>query len=123
MVVDQWRRGIDLDEAANTHFQKIYKTRLDIESVVVLFKRFKDSTVRREQDIFACMVHDLFGEHRLISQIPLGMALRYVLEASKTEPESIRYVEQCLQESSLSADGNRAAGGGASTRTSSRRAS
>ena len=70
-----------------------------------MLKRFKASSNTREQDIFACMIHNLFDEyrffhkypekelritgilfgmliqHQLVSSITLGIALRYVLEA------------------------------------------
>ncbi len=70
-----------------------------------MLKRFKSSELQREQEIFACMIHNLFDEyqffhkypekelritgilfgtlvqHQLVSSITLGIALRYVLEA------------------------------------------
>lgn len=70
-----------------------------------MLQRFKSSSDTREQEIFACMVHNLFDEyrffhnypepelritgilfgaliqHQLVSSITLGIALRYVLEA------------------------------------------
>ena len=77
-----------------------------------MLKRFKSSESQREQEIFACMIHNLFDEyqffhkypekelritgilfgalvqHQLVSSITLGIALRYVLEVRprKTAP-------------------------------------
>ena len=73
---------------------------------------FKASTVAREREIFACMIHNLFDEyrffhkypekelkitgtlfgslirHQLVSKLSLGLALRYVLESLKKAPET-----------------------------------
>ena len=70
-----------------------------------MLKRFQASREPREQQVYACMVHNLFDEYRyfpkypdkplrttallfgslvqhgLVSNITLGMFLRYVLEA------------------------------------------
>ena len=96
----------DVEEEANTYFQKIYTNQLSIEDTVALLLRFKNSANAREQEVFACMIHNLFDEyrffgrypdkelmitgilfgsliqHQLVSYIPLGIALRYVLEGT-----------------------------------------
>lgn len=75
-------------------------------------KQFKVSGSARENDIFACMIHNLFDEYRffskypekelritgilfgllikeqLVSSITLGIALRYVLEALRKNPNN-----------------------------------
>jgi len=95
----------DIEEAANSYFQKIYTSEQSIDEVVEMLKRFKTSGDTRENDIFACMIHNLFDEYRFFSKYPtkelritgilfgkliqeqlvnsitLGIALRYVLEA------------------------------------------
>ena len=95
----------DIEEEANSHFQRIYTSQVQIESVVQMLKNFKGSQDAREQEVFACMIHNLFDEyrffpryperellitgklfgslieHQLVSSITLGIALRYVLEA------------------------------------------
>ena len=97
----------DVEEEANTYFQKIYTNQLSIEDTVALLLRFKNSANQREQEVFACMIHNLFDEYRffgrypdkelmitgilfgsliqnqLVSYIPLGIALRYVLEGNE----------------------------------------
>jgi CCR4-NOT transcription complex subunit 1 len=97
----------DVEEEANSYFQKIYTLQLTIDATVALLLRFKSSAVQREQEVFACMVHNLFDEyrffgrypdkelmitgvlfgaliqHQLVSYIPLGIALRYVLEGAR----------------------------------------
>ena len=95
----------DIEEEANSHFQRIYTSEIQIEAVVEMLKAFKTSAQQREQEVFACMIHNLFDEyrffpryperellitgklfgsliqHQLVSSITLGIALRYVLEA------------------------------------------
>ncbi|GMI05586.1 hypothetical protein TrVE_jg1082 [Triparma verrucosa] len=100
----------EIEEMANSYFQKIYTSEQSIGEVIEMLKRFKTSENSREQDIFACMIHNLFDEyrffhkypdkelritgvlfgtliqHQLVSSITLGIALRYVLEALRKQP-------------------------------------
>ena len=100
----------DIEEQANAYFQKIYTSQQSIGDVIEMLKRFKNSGINREQDIFSCMIHNLFDEyryfhkypeeplkitgklfgaiieHHLVSNMTLGIALRYVLEALRQEP-------------------------------------
>ena len=95
----------EIEELSNAYFQKIYTSVLNIEEIVSILTRFKNSKEKREQDVFACMIHNLFDEyrffpkypdkelsitgvlfgsliqHQLVSFLPLGVALRYVLDA------------------------------------------
>jgi hypothetical protein len=54
----------DIEEEANSYFQKIYTNQHSIEEVVNMLRSFKTSESQREQEIFACMVHNLFDEYR-----------------------------------------------------------
>ena len=100
----------DVEEEANNTFQKMFNDELSVESIVAMLNSYKNSTLGREQEIFACMVHNLFDEfrfffkypekqlhqtailfgqlvaHSLVSSVSLGIALRYVLEALRSEP-------------------------------------
>lgn len=100
----------DVEEMATAYFQKIYTSEQSIGEVVEMLKRFKSSGESKENEIFACMVHNLFDEYRffskyperelritgilfgtlieeqLVSSITLGIALRYVLEALRKTP-------------------------------------
>lgn len=102
----------DVEEMATAYFQKIYTSEQSIGEVVEMLKRFKMSGNSKENEIFACMVHNLFDEYRffskypekelritgilfgtliqeqLVSSITLGIALRYVLEALRKLPSS-----------------------------------
>jgi CCR4-NOT transcription complex subunit 1 len=101
----------DIDEEANGYFQKLYTSDISVTEGINLLKRFKSSTEKREQEIFRCMIHNLFDEyrffhkypdkelhltgnlfgaliqHQLVSSITLGIALRYVLEALRKDPD------------------------------------
>ncbi|RUS19853.1 hypothetical protein BC937DRAFT_86816 [Endogone sp. FLAS-F59071] len=95
----------DVEEEANSYYEQIYRGDISIDYMIELLQRFKNSTEPREQDVFACMIHNLFDEYRffpkypekelaitgvlfgsliqyqLVSYIPLGIALRIVLDA------------------------------------------
>ena len=101
----------EIEALANSYFQKIYTTDQNILDVIALLRQFKGSTEKKDQEIFRCMVHNLFDEyrfyhkypekelqitgrlfgalihHQLVSSITLGIALRYVLEALRKDPE------------------------------------
>ena len=94
------------------YFQQIYQSEESAREVVKKLKQFKVSGSARENDIFACMIHNLFDEYRffskypekelritgilsgllikeqLVSSITLGIALRYVLEALRKNPNN-----------------------------------
>jgi CCR4-NOT transcription complex subunit 1 len=95
----------DVEEEANLYYERIYNGELSIESMIELLQRLNSSKDAREQDVFACMIHNLFDEysffpkypdkelsitsilfglliqHRLVSYVPLGIALRYIWDA------------------------------------------
>ncbi|KAK9712477.1 CCR4-NOT core subunit cdc39 [Basidiobolus ranarum] len=95
----------DVEEEANMYYEKIYKEELSVESMIELLHRLKNSRIARERDVFDCMMHNLFDEfkffpkyppkelsitsnlignliqHQLVSYIPLGVALKCVLDA------------------------------------------
>jgi CCR4-NOT transcription complex subunit 1 len=101
-----------VEEGANSYFQKIYTGQMSIDELIGLLKNFKSSADSRESDIFACMIHNLFDEYRffpkypdkelsitavlfgaliqnqLVSFLPLGVALRHVLDALRKPPSS-----------------------------------
>eukprot|EP01036_Dinobryon_divergens_P029707 gene29707-38838_t len=101
----------EIEALANSYFQKIYTSDLTISDVIGMLRQFKSSSEKREQEIFRCMIHNLFDEyrffhkypekelqvtgrlfgslvhHQLVSSITLGIALRYVLEALRKDPD------------------------------------
>jgi CCR4-NOT transcription complex subunit 1 len=95
----------DIEEEANSFFEKIYKGELSIPQVIDHLQRLKMSPNPRELETFKCMIHNLFDEYKFFARYPdrellitgilfgvlvqnqlvtsmaLGIALRYVLEA------------------------------------------
>ncbi|CAN0282889.1 unnamed protein product, partial [Phaeothamnion confervicola] len=60
----------DIEEMANAYFQRIYTSEQSIGEVIEMLQRFKASSSVREQEIFACMVHNLFDEYRFFHKYP-----------------------------------------------------
>ncbi|XP_022920087.1 CCR4-NOT transcription complex subunit 1 isoform X2 [Onthophagus taurus] len=111
----------DIEDEANSYFQRIYNhpphPTLSIDEVLEMLKRFQDSPIKRERDVFNCMLRNLFEEYRFFPQYPdkelyitaqlfggiierglvtsymaLGLALRFVLDAlRKTEGSKMYY--------------------------------
>jgi CCR4-NOT transcription complex subunit 1 len=95
----------DIEEEANSYFQKIFTSQQSINDVIAMLQGFKNSPNTREQQIFDCMIHNLLDEyrffpeyperelhitavlfgsliqHNLVTSVYLGIALSYVLEA------------------------------------------
>ena len=100
-----------IEKRANSLFQQIYTGQVTIDEAIKLLQQFKEST-GDNHEVFACMLHSLFDEFRffasypdkelqitgilfgkliqnqLITNIPLGIAFRYVLEALKKPANS-----------------------------------
>eukprot|EP01117_Protostelium_nocturnum_P004885 TRINITY_DN1770_c0_g1_i1.p1 TRINITY_DN1770_c0_g1~~TRINITY_DN1770_c0_g1_i1.p1 ORF type:complete len:1948 (-),score=339.96 TRINITY_DN1770_c0_g1_i1:159-6002(-) len=105
----------EVDKAANDLFSRLYDSAFSVEDLINLLKRFKNGSDPREHDIFECMIHNLLDEHQfwprypenvlqitaklfgqliqhqLVSYWPLGMGLKYILEALKETPPSILF--------------------------------
>lgn len=105
----------EIEDEANSYFQRIYNhpphPTLSIDEVLDILQRFKESNIRREQEVYQCMLRNLFEEYRFFSHYPekelqitaqlfggiiernlvptfvaLGLALRCVLDALR-KPE------------------------------------
>ncbi|XP_059164399.1 CCR4-NOT transcription complex subunit 1-like isoform X2 [Physella acuta] len=110
----------EVEDRANTYFQQIYNQppapTMSIDEVLTMLKSFKDSLDKTNRDVFACMLRNLFEEYRFFPQYPdrelqitaqlfggiieqnivtywtLGIALRYILEALRKQPNSNMYL-------------------------------
>lgn len=60
----------DIENEANSYFQKIYSEQTRLDDVIQMLKLYKSSTEQREQEVFACMVHNLFDEYRFFPKYP-----------------------------------------------------
>ena len=99
----------DIEDEVNAFFEKIFSKEYPVNDVIELLKRLRASNNPRDQQLFACMTQNLFDEyrffskypeneliltatifgaiikHQLISHVPLGIGLRYVLESLKSQ--------------------------------------
>ncbi|RCH97685.1 hypothetical protein CU097_012135 [Rhizopus azygosporus] len=95
----------EIEDEANSYYEKIYSGEISIEGMIEKLRKFSQSRDPRENDIYACMIHNLLDEynffpkypekeltitsilfgqliqHRLFTYATLGLALRYVLDA------------------------------------------
>ncbi|KAI8394298.1 CCR4-Not complex component, Not1-domain-containing protein [Radiomyces spectabilis] len=102
----------DVEEEANSNYERIYNGQMTIDQMITHFKTLSTSNDARDQDVFACMIHNLFDEyhffpkypekelaitsvlfgqliqHQLVSYVPLGIALRCILDALRNPPGS-----------------------------------
>ncbi|KAL4353352.1 hypothetical protein GQ457_06G032980 [Hibiscus cannabinus] len=104
--------GDDIEAEANSYFHQMFSEQLTTDAMVQMLARFKESSVRREQVIFECMIANLFEEYRffpkyperqlkiaavlfgsvikqqLVTHLTLGIALRGVLDALRKPADS-----------------------------------
>ncbi|KZT56511.1 Not1-domain-containing protein [Calocera cornea HHB12733] len=102
----------DVEGEAETVFKRMYEEEIPVDHVLHLLQQYKSSTATRDHEIFACMLHTLFDEYKffpvypprelaitavlfgaiidqnLVDHIPLGIAIRYVLDALRQSPDS-----------------------------------
>ena len=94
-------------------FKQMYDEQITIDDVIAMLQRYKTSSNSRDHEIFSCMLHFLFDEykffqtwypsrelamtgylfgsiiqHELVDYIPLGIAIRYVIDALNCPPET-----------------------------------
>ncbi|KAL1947536.1 hypothetical protein VTO73DRAFT_13260 [Trametes versicolor] len=94
-------------------YKQMYDEQITIDDVIKLLQRNKTSSSPRDHEIFSCMLHFLFDEYKffqhcypprelamtgylfgsliqfqLVDFIPLGIAIRYVLDALGCPPET-----------------------------------
>lgn len=64
----------EVDDEANGYFQRIYNQppnpTMSIDEVLEMLKRFKESTDKKEGDVFLCMIRNLFEEYRFFPSYP-----------------------------------------------------
>ncbi|KHG27375.1 CCR4-NOT transcription complex subunit 1 [Gossypium arboreum] len=104
--------GDEIEAEANSYFHQMFSGQLTIDAMVQMLARFKESSVKREQSIFECMIANLFEEYRffhkyperqlkiaavlfgsvikqqLVTHLTLGIALRGVLDALRKPADS-----------------------------------
>lgn len=102
----------DVEKEVEYYYGRLYEGEMSIASFIEMLQSLKRSSNHRDHDVFACMLHSLFDEYRffadyplsalkitamlfgsliqnqLLSYIPLGIALRYILDAVSHDVES-----------------------------------
>lgn len=54
----------DIESEAKSHFQKVHSDQTKLSEFIAMLKAFHDSPDQHEQEVFACMVHDLFEKYQ-----------------------------------------------------------
>ncbi|QRV90034.1 CCR4-Not complex component, Not1 [Ceratobasidium sp. AG-Ba] len=103
----------DVEQEVENIYKEMYEDKISIEQMIALLQRSKASSNPRDLEVFACTLHTLFDEYRffaryyparelqmtgylfgsliqyrLVDYIPLGIAIRYVLDAVRAPPDS-----------------------------------
>ncbi|KAI0075480.1 Not1-domain-containing protein [Panus rudis PR-1116 ss-1] len=103
----------DIEAEVDAIYKQMYDENMTIDDVIALLQRHKNSPNPRDHEIFSCMLHFLFDEYKffqsyypprelamtgylfgsliqyqLVDSIPLGIAIRYVLDALNCPPET-----------------------------------
>ena len=103
----------DIEAEVDNIYKQMYDEHIAIDEVINLLQRNKSATEPHMHEIFSCMIHFLFDEYRffqsyypprelamtgylfgsiiqyqLVDYIPLGIAIRYILDALNCPPET-----------------------------------
>lgn len=103
----------EIEAEVDSIYKQMYDEHITIDEVIALLQRNKNSNNPRDHEIFSCMLHFLFDEYKffqsyypprelamtgylfgsliqyqLVDYIPLGVAIRYVLDALNCPPET-----------------------------------
>jgi len=102
----------DIEAEVDAFYKRMYDQEVTVDAVVSLLQRAKESDNSHDHEFLACFLHGLFDEYKffatypqqeltltaflfgsliqnhLIDYIPLGIAVRYVLDALRNPPDS-----------------------------------
>ncbi|GAA5929761.1 CCR4-NOT core subunit CDC39 [Sporobolomyces koalae] len=102
----------EIEAECDALYKRMYEQEIPVDKVVSALRQAKDSDNAHDHEFFACFLHGLFDEHRffntypanelsltaylfgdliqyhLIDFIPLGIAVRYVLDALRNPADS-----------------------------------
>ncbi|TFY80432.1 hypothetical protein EWM64_g3578 [Hericium alpestre] len=105
--------SLEIEAEVDSIFKQMYDEQITIDEVIAMLQRNKSSSNPRDQEIFSCMLHFLFDEYKffqtwyparelamtgylfgsiiqfeLVDYIPLGIAIRYVIDALNCPPDT-----------------------------------
>ena len=102
----------EIEQECDALYKRMYDQEVSIEDVVSALQKAKETNSQHDHDFLGCFLHGLFDEHRffntypanelsltaclfgdliqfqLIGIVPLGIAVRYVLDALRNPPDS-----------------------------------
>ncbi|GAA5831623.1 hypothetical protein JCM11251_000773 [Rhodosporidiobolus azoricus] len=102
----------EIESECDALYKRMYEQEISVDKVVSALRQAKESNNTHDHEFFACFLHGLFDEHRffntypanelaltaclfgdliqyhLIDFVPLGIAVRYVLDALRNPPDS-----------------------------------
>lgn len=103
----------EIESEVDGIYKQMYDENTTIDEVIAMLQRYKESENPRDQELFSCMIHFLFDEykffqsyyparelamtgylfgslirHSLIEYIPLGIAMRYIVDALQCHPDT-----------------------------------
>ncbi|GJJ12464.1 hypothetical protein Clacol_006706 [Clathrus columnatus] len=103
----------EVENEVENIYKQMYDENITIDQVIQMLRRTKESNNPHDHEIFSCMIHFLFDEykffqssyparelamtgylfgsliqHRLVDYIPLGIAMRNVLDALQCPPDT-----------------------------------
>ncbi|CAI9284886.1 unnamed protein product [Lactuca saligna] len=102
----------DIEAEVNSYFHQMFSGQLTVDAMIQMLARYKESSEKREQSIFECVIANLFEEHKFFNKYPesqlkavadlfglliknkllthltLGIALRSVLDALRKPADS-----------------------------------
>jgi|EP01046_Picozoa_sp_COSAG06_P016479 hypothetical protein len=90
----------DIEEEAYSYFKKLYRSQQSIKHTISMLQGFKDSSNPREQDIFKCMIYNLFDEHRFFHKYPdkelkiTGTLFGSLIQHGLVSSIALRYVRE-----------------------------
>ncbi|KDQ13139.1 hypothetical protein BOTBODRAFT_188668 [Botryobasidium botryosum FD-172 SS1] len=103
----------EIEAEVESIYKQMYEEHIAVDHIIALLQQYKVSNNPRDKEIFACTLHSLFDEYKffqqyyparelamtaylfgsliqyqLIDYIPLGIAIRYVLDAIRNPPDT-----------------------------------
>ena len=60
----------EIDDAANKYYQQLYSNEISIAEFLNLAKKLRSSLLKTENEIFDCMINNLFDEFRFFNKYP-----------------------------------------------------
>ena len=67
---DQCINSGEIEEEANKLLKLMFEEKISVDYLIDVLKKYKKSTDKKQNEIFACLIHSLIDEHRFFQQYP-----------------------------------------------------